>query len=100
HSKVIQYNKSSWTTQNSADNQEKQFIIDLLEALWYLDIHGYKKLEEQKTNHGNKVLVKDIEQATTIKIQKIKKYYKLKNVLKDLPFWKPFNIEEYLPLEP
>ncbi|RIB15432.1 hypothetical protein C2G38_2192362 [Gigaspora rosea] len=149
--KWIQYHKSGWSTQNSADNQGKQFVVDLSEALWYLDIHGYKKLEERSfhiphlfheflnranpesykearkpfdanelnlhcqaiasfatspwmkssnftwlskefdelilvisgyvdylqkqkiitaTNHGNEVLVRDIEQATTIKVHK------------------------------
>lgn len=43
----IQHHKSGWSTQLSADNQGKQFVVALSEALWYIDIHDYNKLEER-----------------------------------------------------
>jgi len=86
----------------------KEFEELILVISRYVD-YLQKQQKITATNHGSEVFVRDVEQATSIKVhqsniwikpQNEKKYYELKNVLQELPFWKPFNIEEYLPLEP
>lgn len=36
-----------WSTQSYANTQGKQFIINLTETVWYIDMCNYKKLEER-----------------------------------------------------
>ena len=36
-----------WPTQSYTNTQGKQFIISLTEAVWYIDMRNYKKLEER-----------------------------------------------------
>ncbi|CAG8442551.1 3551_t:CDS:2 [Scutellospora calospora] len=45
--KLIQNHKIGWSTQESANNEGKQFIISLSEALWYIDMCDYTKLKER-----------------------------------------------------
>ncbi|CAG8832620.1 1869_t:CDS:1, partial [Gigaspora margarita] len=45
--KWIQQYQSSWSTQTLTDNEGKQFIIALSNALWYIDICDRTKLQER-----------------------------------------------------
>ncbi|CAG8713693.1 15997_t:CDS:2, partial [Gigaspora rosea] len=49
----IQRHEGGWSTQKLADSEEKQFIIALSEALWYIDIHDSTKLEERSFHISN-----------------------------------------------
>ncbi|CAG8457754.1 24796_t:CDS:2 [Gigaspora rosea] len=48
--KLIQNHQSGWSTQASANDEGKQFIISLSEALWYIDMCDNTKLKERSFN--------------------------------------------------
>ncbi|CAG8844885.1 23258_t:CDS:1 [Gigaspora margarita] len=48
--KLIQNHQSGWSTQALANDEEKQFIISLSEALWYIDMCDNTKLKERSFN--------------------------------------------------
>ncbi|GET04088.1 uncharacterized protein LOC105326236 [Rhizophagus clarus] len=186
----VYLHNGGWSTQSLADTQGKQFIVSLVETIWYIDMCNHEKLKErsyhipelfyeffgradpesykqsQKSfdanelnihcqdlapyatsswmlrsnfdwlrdafdhfiiaissyvgflqrqcditakNHASENPVRSIDKAVTVKIHKKNiwvapvdktKYNHLKNLLIDLPSWKPVNIEEYLPADP
>jgi len=186
----IRLHNGGWSTQSFANTQGKQFVVSLVETIWYIDMCNHEKLKERschipelfneffgradpesykqsrksfdanelnlhcqalapyatsswmlKTNFdwlrdafdsfivtissyvgylhhhrditarnlASETPVRPINQATTVKVHKKNiwvapinqtKYIHLKNVLIDLPSWKPIDIEEYLPNEP
>jgi len=186
----IQVHNGGWSTQSLVNTQEKQFIANLVETIWYIDMCNHEKLQErschipelfheffghadpelykksQKSfdanelnlhcqalapyatsswmltanfdwlrdaferfivaissyvgllqrqrvttakNHISETPVRSIEKAVTVKVHKKNiwvtpvdksKYNSLKNLLTELPSWKPVDIEEYLPNDP
>jgi hypothetical protein len=186
----IHLHNGGWSTQSFANTQGKQFINNLTETIWYIDMCNYEKLKERSyhipelfheffgradpesykqsrksfdanelnlhcqalapyatsswmlmatfdwlrdafdsfivaisnyvrflqrqrdvtaVNHASETPVRTIDQATTVKVHKKNvwvtpvdktKYYNLKNLLTDLPPWKPVDIEGFLPNNP
>ncbi|GES98595.1 hypothetical protein GLOIN_2v1782174 [Rhizophagus clarus] len=186
----VHLHNGGWSTQSLADTQGKQFIVSLVETIWYIDMCNHEKLKERSyhipelfyeffgradpesykqsrksfdanelnihcqalapyatsswmlrsnfdwlrdafdrfiiaissyvgflqrqcditaKNHASENPVRSIDKAVTVKIHKKNiwvapvdktKYNHLKNLLIDLPSWKPVNIEEYLPADP
>ncbi|RIB13660.1 hypothetical protein C2G38_2197262 [Gigaspora rosea] len=43
----IQQHESGWPTQTLTDNEGKQFVIALSDALWYIDMRDRTKLQER-----------------------------------------------------
>ena len=43
----IHNNGGGWSSQSYANTQGKQFVINLTEAVWYIDMRNYKKFEER-----------------------------------------------------
>ena len=178
----IRLHNGGWSTQLLANTQGKQFVVSLVETIWYIDMCNHEKLKERsyhipelfheffgradpesykqsrKSFDANELdlhcqalapyatsswmlkanfdwfrdpfdhfiiaisnyvgflrrqhditPVRSIDQATTVKVYKKNiwvtpvdktKYNLLKNLLTDLPSWKPVDIEEYLPNDP
>jgi hypothetical protein len=42
----VHNHNGGWSTQLYADTHGKQFVVSLTEAIWYIDMHNYKKFEE------------------------------------------------------
>ncbi|PKB93258.1 hypothetical protein RhiirA5_441859 [Rhizophagus irregularis] len=49
----IHNNGGGWSTQSYANTQGKEFIVSLTEAIWYIDMHSHKKLEERSFHIPN-----------------------------------------------
>ncbi|GBC51192.1 uncharacterized protein OCT59_014983 [Rhizophagus irregularis] len=49
----IHNNGGEWFTQSYANTQGKEFIVSLTEAIWYIDMHSHKKLEERSFHIPN-----------------------------------------------
>jgi hypothetical protein len=82
-----------------------QFIIAISNYARFLQ----SQRDTTAINHASETPVRPINKAVTIKVHKSNiwitpadkiKYNYLKNLLNDLPPWKPVDIEEYLPNNP
>ncbi|RGB40509.1 hypothetical protein C1646_753232 [Rhizophagus diaphanus] len=89
----IHLHNGGWSTQSLTDTQGKQFIVGLVETIWYIDMCNHEKLKEPVTV---KVYKKNIWVTPVDKT----KYNYLKSLLIDLPSWKLVDIEEYLLNDP
>ncbi|CAB4395231.1 unnamed protein product [Rhizophagus irregularis] len=115
----IHNNGGGWSTQSIANTQGKEFIVSLTETICAFDnfivaisnYTGYFQCHHNVTavNHASEFPIRSIDQATTIKVHKCNiwvtpidktKYYRLEQLLSNLPPWKPVDIEEYLPNDP
>ncbi|CAG8523511.1 4076_t:CDS:2, partial [Scutellospora calospora] len=90
-----------------------KWLLDELDS-FVVSISGYISfLRQQKEisakNHNSEVSVRNVEDATSVKIHNHNtwiapvnktKYYDLVNTLTNTPSWKPIDIEEYLPTDP
>jgi hypothetical protein len=82
-----------------------RFIIAILSYVGFLQ----RQRDITAKNHTSETPVRSIDKAVTVKVHKKNiwvipidktKYNHLKNVLINLPSWKPVDIEEYLPNDP
>jgi hypothetical protein len=102
------YATSSWMLMAKFDwlrDVFDRFIVAISNYVRFLQ----RQHDTTAVNHASEVPVRNVDQATTIKIHKKNiwiapidktKYYQLENILTDLPLWKPVDIEEYLPIDP
>ncbi|CAB5180640.1 unnamed protein product [Rhizophagus irregularis] len=81
------------------------FIVAISNYTGYLQCHR----NVTAVNHASESPIRSIDQATMIKVHKCNiwvtpidktKYYRLEQLLSNLPPWKPVDIEEYLPNDP
>ena len=43
----IRLHNGGWSTQSLANTQGKQFIVNLVETIWYIDMCNHEKLQER-----------------------------------------------------
>ncbi|UZO06125.1 uncharacterized protein OCT59_026456 [Rhizophagus irregularis] len=118
----IHNNGGGWSTQSIANTQGKEFIMLMANFDWLRgafdnfivaisNYTGYLQCHHNVTavNYASESPIRSIDQATTIKVHKCNiwvtpidktKYYRLEQLLSNLPPWKPVDIEEYLPNDP
>ncbi|RHZ74811.1 hypothetical protein Glove_219g66 [Diversispora epigaea] len=93
------------TNFNWLRNVFNSFIITILNYIKFL----YQQHNITTANHTSETPVRSIDQAITIKVHNQNiwiipvnktKYFHFKQLLINLPMWKPVDIEKYLPNDP